>query len=79
MNYEHLKQADPELYASMERELGRQRDHLELIASENFTSPAVMEAVGSHLTNKYAEGYPGARYTAAATTSTRSSAWPSTA
>ena len=62
MNYEHLKQTDPELYASMERELGRQRDHLELIASENFTSPAVMEAVGSHLTNKYAEGYPGARY-----------------
>ena len=62
MNYEHLMQADPELYASMERELGRQRDHLELIASENFTSPAVMEAVGSHLTNKYAEGYPGARY-----------------
>ena len=62
MNYEHLKQADPELYASMERELGRQRDHLELIASENFTSPAVMEAMGSHLTNKYAEGYPGARY-----------------
>lgn len=62
MNYEHLLQADPELYASMERELGRQRDHLELIASENFTSPAVMEAVGSHLTNKYAEGYPGARY-----------------
>lgn len=62
MNYEHLKLADPELYASMERELGRQRDHLELIASENFTSPAVMEAVGSHLTNKYAEGYPGARY-----------------
>ena len=62
MNYEHLKQADPELYASMERELARQRDHLELIASENFTSPAVMEAVGSHLTNKYAEGYPGARY-----------------
>ena len=62
MNYEHLMQADPELYASMERELGRQRDHLELIASENFTSPAVMEAVGSYLTNKYAEGYPGARY-----------------
>ena len=41
MNYEHLKQADPELYASMERELARQRDHLELIASENFTSPAI--------------------------------------
>ena len=58
MDYAHLMQADPELYASMER----QRDHLELIASENFTSQAVMEAVGSHLTNKYAEGYPGARY-----------------
>ena len=46
----------------MEQELTRQRDHIELIASENFTSPAVMEAVGSHLTNKYAEGYPGKRY-----------------
>lgn len=62
MDYAHLMQADPELYASMARELERQRDHLELIASENFTSQAVMEAVGSHLTNKYAEGYPGARY-----------------
>ena len=62
MDYTHLMQADPELYASMARELERQRDHLELIASENFTSQAVMEAVGSHLTNKYAEGYPGARY-----------------
>ena len=79
MNYEHLKQADPELYASMERELGRQRDHLELIASENFTSPAVMEAVGSHLTNKYPRATPARAITAAATTSTRSSAWPSTA
>ena len=46
----------------MMRELQRQRDHIELIASENFVSPAVMEAMGSHLTNKYAEGYPGARY-----------------
>ena len=46
----------------MKSELERQRDHIELIASENFTSRAVMEAMGSHLTNKYAEGYPGARY-----------------
>ena len=46
----------------MQCELQRQRDHIELIASENFTSPAVMEAVGSHLTNKYAEGYPGRRF-----------------
>ena len=62
MNYEHIRQADPEVYESMMRELQRQRDHIELIASENFVSEAVMEAVGSHLTNKYAEGYPGARY-----------------
>ena len=62
MSYEHLIQTDPELYASMERELQRQRDHIELIASENFTSRAVIEAMGSYLTNKYAEGYPGARY-----------------
>ena len=62
MNYDILKNYDPELYASMGRELQRQRDHIELIASENFTSQAVMEAMGSHLTNKYAEGYPGARY-----------------
>ena len=60
--YDILKNADPELFASMERELTRQRNHIELIASENFTSLAVMEAMGSHLTNKYAEGYPGARY-----------------
>ena len=62
MSYEHIKNFDPELYAAMESELTRQRDHLELIASENFTSRAVMEAMGSHLTNKYAEGYPNARY-----------------
>ncbi len=62
MSYERIKQQDPEVYASMMRELERQRDHVELIASENFVSPAVMEAMGSHLTNKYAEGYPGARY-----------------
>lgn len=62
MSYETVKRQDPEVYASMMRELTRQRDHLEIIASENFVSPAVMEAMGSHLTNKYAEGYPGARY-----------------
>ena len=62
MSYETIKSFDAELYTAMEHELERQRDHLELIASENFTSRAVMEAMGSHLTNKYAEGYPGARY-----------------
>ncbi|MBR5115542.1 MAG: serine hydroxymethyltransferase [Lachnospiraceae bacterium] len=62
MDYPHVKAQDGEVYASMMRELARQRDHLELIASENFVSEAVMEAVGSHLTNKYAEGYPSARY-----------------
>lgn len=53
---------DPEIYAAMEGEAQRQEDHIELIASENYTSPAVMEAQGSVLTNKYAEGYPGKRY-----------------
>ena len=62
MSYDIIKSCDPELYGAMEKELQRQRDHIELIASENFTSPAVMQAMGSHLTNKYAEGYPGARY-----------------
>ena len=62
MSYNIIKSCDPELYGAMEKELQRQRDHIELIASENFTSTAVMEAMGSHLTNKYAEGYPGARY-----------------
>lgn len=62
MSYEIIKRQDPEVYASMMRELERQRDHIELIASENFVSPAVLEAMGSHLTNKYAEGYPAARY-----------------
>ena len=57
-----IRRADPELAAAMEQELGRQRDHIELIASENFVSPAVMAAAGSFLTNKYAEGYPGKRY-----------------
>jgi glycine hydroxymethyltransferase len=62
MSYEFVRRQDPEVYESMMRELQRQRDHLELIASENFVSEAVMQAMGSHLTNKYAEGYPGARY-----------------
>ena len=62
MSFEHIKQQDSAVYASMIRELERQRTYIELIASENFVSPAVMEAMGSHLTNKYAEGYPGARY-----------------
>ncbi len=53
---------DPETASAMEQELDRQRTHLELIASENFVSSAVMAAMGSHLTNKYAEGYPGRRY-----------------
>ena len=48
--------------AAMRKELTRQREHLELIASENFVSDAVLAAMGSHLTNKYAEGYPGKRY-----------------
>ncbi len=57
-----IKNADPELYEAMAHELARQRGNLELIASENIVSPAVMAAMGSHLTNKYAEGYPGKRY-----------------
>jgi len=57
-----LRQTDPAIADVVERELARQRDQLEMIASENFTSPAVMAAMGSALTNKYAEGYPGKRY-----------------
>lgn len=57
-----VKAVDEELYEAMHRELSRQRENLELIASENIVSPAVMAAMGSHLTNKYAEGYPGKRY-----------------
>lgn len=59
---EHLKVQDQELYQAIQAELGRQRNKIELIASENFVSEAVMEAQGSVLTNKYAEGYPGKRY-----------------
>ncbi len=57
-----IKNADAEVYEAMKLELDRQRNNIELIASENFVSPAVMAAVGSHLTNKYAEGLPGKRY-----------------
>src|SRR6266480_1419945 len=58
----NLQQSDPQIFELIERERQRQHDTLELIASENHVSPAVMEAAGSVLTNKYAEGYPGARY-----------------
>ena len=61
-NTSSIAQYDPELAVSMEAEAKRQEDHVELIASENYTSPRVMEAQGSVLTNKYAEGYPGKRY-----------------
>lgn len=61
-NTTSIDQYDPELAASMQAETQRQEDHVELIASENYTSPRVMEAQGSVLTNKYAEGYPGKRY-----------------
>ena len=57
-----IQNSDPELWGAMSSEFQRQEDHVELIASENYTSPAVLEAQGSLLTNKYAEGYPGKRY-----------------
>ncbi|WP_373599673.1 serine hydroxymethyltransferase [Paraclostridium bifermentans] len=60
--FENLKKIDKEIYESMERELVRQQRNIELIASENIVSMAVMETMGSHLTNKYAEGYPNKRY-----------------
>ncbi|SKA91656.1 serine hydroxymethyltransferase [Agreia bicolorata] len=59
---EPLETVDPEIYAVLEKELGRQRDTLEMIASENFVPRAVLQSQGSVLTNKYAEGYPGRRY-----------------
>ncbi len=61
-NLETVKKSDPELYEAMTAELARQRRNIELIASENIVSEAVLAAMGSHLTNKYAEGYPGKRY-----------------
>ena len=57
-----LPQADPEIFAAIQQEVHRQHDGLEMIASENFVSEAVLEAAGSVFTNKYAEGYPGKRY-----------------
>ena len=57
MNFDNVKKVDEEVYALMEKELNRQQKGIELIASENFASEAVMEAMGSYLTNKYAEGY----------------------
>ena len=62
MELELIRSADPQVAEAMELELNRQRTHIELIASENFVSPAVMAAMGTCLTNKYAEGYPGKRY-----------------
>ena len=62
MELDLIRQADPEVAEAIELELNRQRTHVELIASENFVSPAVMAAMGTCLTNKYAEGYPGKRY-----------------
>ena len=62
LDFPYVKNSDPEVYEAMQQELGRQQGNLELIASENVVSKAVMEAMGSHLTNKYAEGYPGKRY-----------------
>ena len=62
MLYPHLKETDPQVYEAVIRELNRQQTKLELIASENFVSEAVMEAAGTPLTNKYAEGYPDKRY-----------------
>src|SRR5512137_1063024 len=58
----HLAQTDPEIAGIVSREIERQKNKLQLIASENYASPSVMEASGSVLTNKYAEGYPGKRY-----------------
>ena len=62
LSNEPLEKVDPELWQAMQAEIGRQEDHIELIASENYASPAVLAAQGSQLTNKYAEGYPGKRY-----------------
>ena len=61
-SFENLKREDKDVYDAIQNELGRQRNKIELIASENFVSDAVMEAMGSYMTNKYAEGYPHARY-----------------
>src|ERR1700721_2411404 len=62
MKHQKLQQADYAIWQAIEEEKKRQENHIELIASENYVSPAVLEAQGSLLTNKYAEGYPGKRY-----------------
>ena len=62
LNATPLPTLDPEIFSAISAEFARQQSHIELIASENFTYPAVMEAQGSVLTNKYAEGYPGKRW-----------------
>ena len=59
MHLTHVKNTDIEVFKAITEEINRQNSNIELIASENFVSPAVMEAMGSELTNKYAEGYPG--------------------
>ena len=61
-SFENLKKEDVDVYNAIKHELGRQQNKIELIASENFASNAVMEAMGSYMTNKYAEGYPENRY-----------------
>ena len=62
MDYRHVMETDPELFKAIADEVQRQREHIELIASENFVSEAVLAAAGTVLTNKYAEGLPGKRY-----------------
>ena len=62
MYFNYLEKADPDITAAMKREINRQETKIEMIASENFVNYEVMEAMGSALTNKYAEGYPGKRY-----------------
>jgi glycine hydroxymethyltransferase len=61
-DHSDVSQSDPQLWSAVLQEAARQEQHIELIASENYTSPAVMRLQGSVLTNKYAEGYPGKRY-----------------
>ena len=75
----HLAEVDPEIQRVLDGELGRQQGTLEMIASENFVPQAVLDAAGSVLTNKYAEGYPGKRYYGGCEGSTSPSSSPSTA
>ena len=74
-----LAESDPELYGAVANELKRQQHEIELIASENIVSRAVLEAAGTVLTNKYAEGYPGKRYYGGCQLSTSPKTWRSTA